>query len=101
MKEGVGSCGHELIAEFTANFSQVFQLDLILVLEERILFNKRDDLIQVSFISRFRVLLKNSNSIIENLILRENLLGLPCSSLALFGINGQFLLFIDVVEHVA
>ncbi len=70
MKEGIAACGHELVTEFTAYFSQVFQLDLILVFEERIVFQERDDLIQVSFIPSFWVLLKNSNSVIEYLILR-------------------------------
>ncbi len=70
MKEGIAACGHELITEFTAHFSQMFQLDLILVFEERIVFQERDDLIQVSFIPSLRVLLKNGNSVIEYLILR-------------------------------
>ncbi len=70
MKEGIAACGHELVTEFTAYFSQVFQLDLILVFEERIVFQERDDLIQVSFIPSFWVLLKNSNNVIEYLILR-------------------------------
>ena len=79
----------------------MFQLNLILVLKERVLFQERNYLIQIPLISRLWILLKNSDSIIEYLLLRKNLFSLLRSNLTLFSIHRWlFLLFHNMVKHI-
>lgn len=47
----------------------MFQLNLIFLFEESVIFKKRDNIIQIPLISRLWILLKDSESIVEYLFL--------------------------------
>ena len=47
----------------------MFQLNLIFLFEERVIFKKRDNIIQIPLISRLWIFLKDSESIVEYLFL--------------------------------